>query len=150
MNIELLKKVKEYILSKPIHFNMKRGIAREPECGTVACLAGTACLLSIPDPDPKCEDGLFWWYIQTQLPLPDYGEPEKKEKEEVGWFPVRETAEHFLGLKPHQGHELFHHENWDGDYGERYDDAYNDPEERAAIAAQYIDYFISKYQKVSN
>jgi hypothetical protein len=59
MNVELLRKVKAHILAEPLRLVMSTVVASEedgdadevlwrafPACGTVACIAGWACILS--------------------------------------------------------------------------------------------------------
>jgi hypothetical protein len=53
MNIAKLKKLKKWILDEPRRYNQNTWVATEgprvanqnPPCGTVACLAGSACLM---------------------------------------------------------------------------------------------------------
>lgn len=56
MNVELLRKVKKHILEEPkrlymtsyMNFRKKDKIGRPfPKCGTTACIAGWACILTI-------------------------------------------------------------------------------------------------------
>jgi hypothetical protein len=56
VNVELLKKIKEHILEEPRRLHMDNFVCRvpvdspkNPPCGTVACIAGWAVILSRPE-----------------------------------------------------------------------------------------------------
>lgn len=80
MNVKLLREVAEHILEEPKRFQMETFISRDmdffrrrhiaPACGTVGCIAGWTCILSL---GPKAEvlegdsQAIFGNYIPDSL-----------------------------------------------------------------------------------
>lgn len=52
MNIKHLTQVREFIIREQKHFAMRYGLAHDPECGTMFCIAGAAAVLFAAD-DPQ-------------------------------------------------------------------------------------------------
>lgn len=143
-NIELLGKVKDFVLANPEHFYMDSGLGGlVTGCGTTACIAGTACILGLPDPKSALESGNPWKLWKESLSLE---EAKIAEQAKIAWEAVKKVATELLGITESQRELLFYDSGWELDYGERYMKA-STSNERAAIAAQYIDYFIDTVLK---
>lgn len=132
MNVELLKKVRDYIVKHPNRFVMdaylftpensgiKNGFEADDgefinfdKCGTAACIAGWTCLI--------------------------------KEEEVVkisGNFPFHGAGRDHLELTEDQAGRLFYTDDWPEPYRGNYQDA-DDQSARSRIAAARIDHFIA-------
>lgn len=134
MNVEKLLKLKEWILAEPRRYNQENWfytpddevtLNQQPPCGTVACLAGNACMMEGYKPDFK----LGTLSGTTHL---------------LGGENVREMAIEILELNDDQAKGLF-----DGDclgWSVRSKDAYDratDLTQKAQAAAMAIDDFIA-------
>jgi len=140
MNVELLEKAKQFLLAHPEHFDMDKGLGDlETGCGTTACLAGTVCLLALEDPLAAYRDGNPW-QVWSQSVLSE----EELEKEDNVWRSVKQKAIELLDVSEIQANRLFFVFTWHNDFRARHITA-KTPEEKAAIASEYINYFISKY-----
>jgi len=142
-NIELLQRIKSFILTHPEHFDMYSGLGDlHIGCGTTACFAGTACLLGLPNPKTILEDGNPW-EVWTQAILST--EELKIAKANPSWCMINTVARELLGLTKERADTLFFIQRWTIDHRRQYIEAVNNkkPKEAAAIAAEYIDYFIS-------
>lgn len=138
MNVELLRKVKEHILDEPQRLDMSMFGQRTegemaPPCGTTACIAGWAVILS----DPK----LFTVDIE--------------EFDDV-LSDAYKTGRELLRITPGQARRLFFVGGWPLTFKEKmryldmsdYDGTYGTAglavlKARAAVAAERIDYFIA-------
>lgn len=118
MNTELLLKVKAAILAEPLNFDMTDWFMpdKESPCGTTACIAGHAAVISIGAESLK--EGQRYWFEE----LPNIGE--------------------ILGCDFWQKGRLCYVEQWPEDFLDRYLKADNRTE-RALIAADRIDHFIA-------
>lgn len=126
MNVELLQKVKAYILEEPRRLRMRFWLMKHdpdldnldnlaPPCGTVACIAGTICLLK--NPDIKIDD------VRTTLN-------------------IMKQAAGFAGLNNFQCERLFYASAWPSRFRNELD--WRDPgtKEYAEVTARRIDHFI--------
>jgi hypothetical protein len=127
VNVELLRKIQKHITEEPrrlqmggviehmnpgVEFCEHRAKFVVPKCGTVACIAGWAFILS--------------------------GEGEV-ESDRQGYVMLR--AEELLGLTSGEGDRLFLEDWWPDLYLERWEAA-ETAQERARIAVKRIDHFI--------
>lgn len=147
MNVQLLQKARNFILTHPEHFDMEEGIGDiDAGCGTAACLGGTVCLLELGFDDPLAiyKDGCPW-EVWSRNALSEE-EINEAKLEEDAWTSVRNKAMKLLGIdKESEADALFITNQWYGGFGDKYLMA-ETPKERAAIASEYIDYFINRYQ----
>jgi hypothetical protein len=142
MNVELLLKVKETILTEPRKFIMgdwainiegwrktrpgdvplELPDAEYPPCGTVACISGWATIIS------------------------RYGGDPNKLFEERGvsnpW--LEEDGQEALDLSDREALRLFFESNWPTQFSDRWETA-RTQQERAQVAADRIDFFIATH-----
>lgn len=129
MNVQLLLQICDRIAKHPEAFKMESW-AEQTECGTAACVAGYACILSGVQPNfsERCTG-------EDDRRTATFGE------NEVCQFKAAELLE----LTCIQTRRLFFTtyrcDGWPIDYFRRYDDA-KTPEERAAVAVERIHHFI--------
>lgn len=132
MNVKLLRQVKRHIQEEPKRLNMSEWGTlalylpknRRPACGTVACIAGWACLLNQPE------------LIGVS----------RKNKQKVRtfvqlMFNASGIAQALLGLTPDEGGRLFHVTNWPEEFKYQYWNAEQSASE-AKITAARIEHFI--------
>jgi len=118
MNVKLLRKVAKFILAKPKRFDMANFGYRlpkkngGPECGTVACIAGWAVILSQGIPQ------------RADVPMPSIGRLEGMVA---------------LGISDEQAQRLFYTEPWPKQFAE-YDR--DQTLKAARIAVKRIEHFI--------
>lgn len=131
LNVRLLRRIQKHILEEPLRFLMRTQLMKRtpgaviatddwrerqqvPECGTVACIAGWALLLS-------------------HQPI----------RENSPWGSVRSRAAKILGLPPTvvDNDELFQVWGWPEKFRARYREA-TLPRTRAKIAADRIEHLI--------
>lgn len=124
MNIELLRRIKQQILQNPELYDQDSwvNVHRKTECGTACCIAGWACQL---------DDIRKFKSLINEI-----------ESYKTPGFSIRGTARNLLDLTQNQDTELFIY--WPASYKKRYIYA-NNARERAAIGAEYIDYFVKKH-----
>lgn len=147
MNVELLEKVKAFILEHPEHFDMARGLGSlKSGCGTTACIAGTACVLGLENPLSAYEDERPW-EVWSRKFLPKE-ELDQLDELDIVWKIINKKAIELLDITEDQANELFFVIDWADDFKERHLLS-RTSEEDAKIAAEYIDYFISKYNVVN-
>lgn len=103
MNIQNLEKAIKFFEDEPLRLNMSewihsvRGISfKTPPCGTLACLAGSACLLTIAEKGQAFYDELF----------PDFG-----------WTGI---AIKYFDISEEQGNKLFFIVKWPRRYAYAY------------------------------
>lgn len=121
MNTERLRQVQESIRTHPLKFSMNQWakgvlVAANPECGTTACIAG--------------------WVLAHHFDHINgsaYAEP----------LAVPTYAKYILGITDDQADDLFFYQHWPFEFSERFERADN-PWDEAAIAVEYIDYFIAQ------
>jgi hypothetical protein len=128
MNVELLKKVKEYITAHPNRFVMDNFLIKQREgetifdaddgkevkfdqCGTAACIAGWTCLIAT---EGKVREGTN----------------------------IQRKAGRLLGISPGKQDNLFFTCNWPEHFVSQYLKAATQSS-RAKIAARRIDHFIA-------
>jgi hypothetical protein len=127
MNIPLLREVAQWTLDHPEHFDMhdyfsnvqvrlENNVPDITQCGTTACIAGTALYL---------RRGI----VNEECPRNYLGNSE-------------DTASHLLGIRSSQGYRLFHLSGWPEQLQADYWRA-ETGEEKARIAAARIEHFIS-------
>jgi hypothetical protein len=122
MNVELLEKIKAHILANPHSIDMRNWSG---ECGTVACIAGHACLFA--GHKPIKAEGFDYEYFRIN----------GKDAEEV--------AMELLRLSRGDAYSLFHLSHWPDKFFEAYTQAFF-TETQAKVTAERIDFFI-KYQR---
>lgn len=139
MNVRLLRRVQKYIAAEPRRFNMwdwylkfrgntkqfsdlRGAILQVPPCKTVACIAGTAVVLT-----------------ERQIPLrfPVFADTDRS----YGSGLIKNIALEKLNLTFYQGERLFYLENWPSKFERRYNQA-KTPRGRANAAIARIDHFI--------
>ena len=123
VNRELFEKVKAHILEEPRRFYMGDYVTtpdaispwEAPACGTVACIAGWAYLLSVKRPS--------------------------KDANAI----AEDRAVKLLGITLAESHCLFYAGSWPDEYSHRYIDAENalDYTGMAQAAADRIDHFLA-------
>jgi hypothetical protein len=122
MNIELFRRIQSHILEDPKRVVMDCWRGQDEDCGTVACIAGWACILEgnkarnfdIPEEAEKLLgiDGIIVEYLGHFYPLRDF---------------------------------LYYPCGWTGPIRDRYmHTKYGSPELAQAVS-DYIDYFIETY-----
>lgn len=145
MNVELLRKVKDYILAEPKRLHMgdwgckfsNAMLERRPElrnvvpiCQTTACIAGWAVILEKPEllnlnPDNETEQDKF----------------------QVAMDHARAWASDLLELDYEEGQRLFYELNWPILFCKAYERAKFSPTNSAAkkaqVAAERIEFFIA-------
>jgi len=119
MNVELLQRVKEYILAEPAKFDMASFECNHP-CGTTRCIGGTAYILA----HPKMKT-IFHIPLTTSNLYPGQHELELTEDEANRLFMITDWPEEFRSYRYE-----------DGEY---WDESYATPEQAAAR----IDHFIA-------
>ena len=130
--IDLLNKVKAYILEEPKRFNMnwwgkRKGHICDPDgdsippCGTVCCIAGTMYLLSHQENLKDISDSQFY---DRML------------------FDAEAYASDILETSVNNMHPLFYIENWPEEFRIPYLNSY-DLKEKAKITCERIDYYIN-------
>jgi hypothetical protein len=126
INFRLLRKIQNHIMEEPRRVVMSRLALKEGEftkfiedapkkfapCGTAACIAGWALILSGEKPFTLNESGLG-----------------------------AESAQELLGLNGNEQTSLFHLWAWPETFSEKYHKA-KFPKQRAKIVSDRIDYFI--------
>jgi hypothetical protein len=134
LNVPLLREIQKQILEKPNTFFMRNWIRRKKfegstyindeglstryaECGTVGCIAGTACLIM---------------------------EREGKLSELNGADDIKSGAIDLLGLKD-VGNSLFYVDNWDCEIRKEYREAPT-AKCRAVAACKQIDLYIEQHK----
>lgn len=133
MNIAKLKKLKKWILADPRRYNQntwletgdtQKVLLQKPPCGTVACLAGAACLMEGYIPAGRFLNAVF--------------KPGSKED-----IFVADAAQEILGITPGQRGKLFGlaGHGWDTKANKAYLEA-TTLEGRARAAAMAIDALI--------
>jgi hypothetical protein len=145
MNVELLRKVVEYAEAEPRRSDMaewyidvshmtKNPRINTPPCGAVACLSGTACILS--GAAPKSEVS-----IQNGIEVASYDEPDE------GWFNAGRDA---LGLTSEQASRLFFLSDalaarkcWPKSFAEAYWMCGNKPDEKVKVLRERVEHFIA-------
>lgn len=146
LNVKLLQQVKEWILQHPEHLDMNVGIGRI-SCGTVACIAGTACMLSAPIDVEEILQDENPWFLWNETAL---SSDERKEIETYPasqWMPIEWKAMELLGITIEcSADKLFQLPDWENDYAHDYDEAENNYE-RAKVVADYIDYYIARVEE---
>lgn len=127
MNVELLKKVKAAILAEPRQFVMSTWFTRLdpniPNCGTAACIAGWALAIA--------------W---RETPATARHRTDHRD------FEVDIAARHVLGLNECEASDLFFTLSWPNQFRHAWEAVTDNPEKRARVAADYIDYVIKKYE----
>lgn len=128
MNVKLLRQVKKHILKNPARLYMDEGILigepgdqlsdwrtsrRFAECGTAACIAGWACVLSGSDP---------------------------KRLVNSPWVTISRKAKKLLGIKGDPNF-LFYENQWPAKFADAFECA-TTAEDEAQVAAKRIDHFI--------
>jgi len=130
VNVRKLRKLQKWILAEPRRFHMAfwavggkhHLVAKQnPPCGTVACLAGNACLMEGLALTPMAED-------KSDLELAEHD-------------CISDKAMEILGLDELQQKALFHVDNWPMNFAEEYNSA-DDCIEGADITARRIEHFI--------
>ena len=145
MNIEKLKKLKEWILAEPRRYNQsfwidgkgsKAVTEQKPPCGTTACLAGSACLM----------EGYKPKFIMNNEAMGAYSVVFPNTSET---FLIDEEAMEILGLTARQAYYLFKREasGWSAAARDAFYAAH-DVLEKAQAAAMQIDYMI-EHQRVN-
>lgn len=146
LNKSLLQKVKQWILDHPSSLNMSTTIERKWDCGTVGCIAGITCILSVQDPEQVYHSETPWTTWTESLT------PEQKEltdKHRMGWGKVKMLAMQLLGITNESAADkLFFIEDWEGNYADIYMNADGlTLKEAASAVAEYIDYYIQQVEK---
>jgi len=143
LNTELLRQAKQWILENPQHLDMNIGIGSSPcGCGTVACVAGTVCMLgagiSIQE-ILSSEDPWKSWEEQV-YPLSEW----KSKYHDGRWYPVKDKAMELLGITDEVAADvLFYLPSWEDKYlSSGYREA-ETPQGRTLIVAEYIERFIT-------
>ena len=123
INVGLLQRIKKHILESPLRMDMSVYVVQNfldgdeyvPPCGTAACIAGWAVLLSLKPDEALNEIGL------------------------------RDRAVEFLGLDSCalSAYDVFHVAHWPEPYQSNHAAAL--PVERAQAVADYIDYLIKTH-----
>jgi hypothetical protein len=134
MNIALLRKVQRSLKKEPRRLDMDVPIAVAkpwrggPPCGTTACIAGEALILS--------RGGGFRqaaMKVMAHLAVVDpYG----------GWDAIEFAAIKKLRLTKEQAQRLFHDERWPDEFYYAYENA-TTARKRASITIRRIDHFIA-------
>lgn len=125
LNIELLKQVRDKIATTPQAYNQEtwgQPSAAAP-CGTAACIAGWACILS---------------GAMTPEKLYDLGETRH-------WERIEGVAQDKLGLTLDEADTLFNGEpeiKWPGAFADLWIDSYGDQLQQAQVAVEYLDHII--------
>lgn len=128
MNVELLLEVKKTILAEPKRLNMRKWLdvvrsgKGNPSCGTVACIAGWAMVLSSP------RRKSFKKTANTVI-------------DEQSFLGMEIDAQEKLGITDSQAQRLFYTDNWPMKFWQAYEVA-SGPVEQAQAAADRIDHFI--------
>ncbi len=159
MNVELLLKVVEYAEQEPRRFDMgdwyvdvsgvitgdddldsivsndsgfaARDVEKLPPCGTIGCIAGTACILA---GDLQYETTIF-----DGFELRSYYDPYR------GWY---RTAVDLLDLSYEQADRLFYpkrevsERGWPEPFVTEYAQNWDNPEERVKILRRRVEHFI--------
>lgn len=136
MNIAKLKKLKKWILDEPRRYNQntwvdmggKYASIQNPPCGTVACLAGSACLM------------------EGYVPIP--GTNSVRKPHSKGELFVADVAAAILKLNFSEQGNFFalNGEGWDSKASRAYKAA-TTPKQRAKAAAMAIDALIKQGSK---
>lgn len=134
MNIRKMLKLKKWILDEPRRYHQGVWMSREsftvvdqrPPCGTVACLAGSACLME--GYDTKNQSAFIAFVSKNGGKL----------------RPIKTVACEILGLTPYQAANLFDGtcDGWEEGNANAYDNA-KSPLDRARAAAAEIDRLIA-------
>lgn len=145
--VNLLRRVKAHIIEEPRRLAMESWVqvSSEAPCGTAACIAGWACLLTLPKteyakymeslPDPNNNDFDHYWM-------------RSRKAERIagrGKKPMNRAMD-LLGLKRDAAMELFLDENWPERLSNRFNEAQT-AKTQAKIAGQAIDAFIKQHTK---
>lgn len=140
MNVEKLLKLKAYILAEPRRYNQAFWMynkeatltkKQNPPCGTVACLAGNACLM----------EGWTAWRFTPSGAVYEVQSPDGGKWNES----IRAAAQDILELDDDQADGLFDGEadGWSDEARRAYEAAV-DPHGRARAAAMEIDALIAR------
>lgn len=127
MNVERLRKVASIVLSDPERFAMDQWVS---ECGTMCCIGGHAVL-----------DAGYAQVVHSRLG--DYFTDTDAGKAAVANGDYDSIYEAALELTNPQGGNLFYVSDWPERFQVAFRAASDDPVERARIAAERIEYFIS-------
>ncbi len=136
MNIKLLKRIQRAIVKEPRRFVMEYDIIPDPiaPCGTAACIAGHAVMLT------KISRTRKSWKVLGK----------KLSQTGVSWWDTKKGAMSSLGIDCLQAHRLFHLSGWPDFFRKAYNAAgYADgltAKERCAkakVAIARIDHFIA-------
>lgn len=131
VNVRKLRKLQKWILAEPRRFHMaywavginhRLAQRQKPPCGTVACLAGNACLMEGWKFKPDSEGKNDLYLDKPNADIPD-------------------EASRILGLNTAEQMVLFHVDNWPATFYQEYNNAAS-PAEAAEITAKRIDHFI--------
>lgn len=125
INVRLLRRIQRAIMAEPKRLDMGDWLVRgqqriqqnglkEPDCGTVGCIAGWAAVLD------KTSD------------------PKKFEDAEVSWM----RADQILGLTHEQGNALFYTDEWPEKFFDKLDALKEQTRAYARVVCQRIDHFI--------
>jgi len=141
---ELLLRAKKAILKEPKQFTMGAWFTKYPEeressfeytipnCGTAACIAGWVITLSKENQNPlRAREAIVDQFKSTRV-----------------YVDEETLACRILGLPRYKAMSLFYVANWPNELIEKWEVA-DSPEERAQIAAERIDQFISEHDTVT-
>lgn len=126
MNVELLKKIKIQILKEPLQFDMGKWFTLAPgipNCGTAACIAGWAVAL---------HEGIT-------------PEAARQSKHAHAAFFIS-GARKALDISTSMSDRIFFDGYWPEPFCARHQKA-RSPQERAQVAADYIDHLIAEYER---
>lgn len=131
VNIKRLREIKKQILAEPSQFDMTVYFSAKPTstCGTASCIAGWA----------------LWLYaknFQKSLKINVLGHLYSDYPEHISF---KNLAAKLLGLTYLQAERIFFSNQWPLKFYRKYRLALTD-EDKAKVAAEYIDYLIKREQ----
>jgi len=136
MNVKLLRKIQKHILAEPRRLNMSHWAApsHDAPCGTMACIAGWAVILT------KRRGAEKFRRVAERLGIGLFPDPKR-----ITLNPSTVAAK-ALRLDLDQKEKLFHTYGWPWNFREKYLNAEN-PRIRARAASDRIDHFIATHGK---